>query len=87
MKSTIQLPGALWIFVLAIINTLPAVLMETYPNAVWVPLVIDVLLVAGKAIQVYMPKDNSTVQPAALDAPVDSQASTPDKKLVWFLLG
>jgi hypothetical protein len=57
----IQVPGAAWVLALAIINTLPMALNDAFPGAVWVPLVVDLLLVAAKAIQTYMPKEQVVV--------------------------
>ena len=86
----IKIPGSAWIIVLAIINTLPVALQDAFPGAVWVPLAVDLLLVAAKAVQVYMPKGTpdvvTTVTPAnfvAPEAPVVAERS----KLRSFLMG
>lgn len=67
MKN-ITIPGSAWVIALAIINTLPVALQDAFPGAVWVPLVVDLLLVAAKAIQVYIPKASA---PAAQQLPAN----------------
>lgn len=90
--SKVQIPGAVWVIALALVNTLPAALQDSFPGALWLPLVIDLLLIVGKAIQVYGPKetvvdewepvDAKTFVPASALAPVVEA-----KKVSKFLLG
>lgn len=85
----IKIPGSAWIIVLAIINTLPVALQDAFPGAVWVPLAVDLLLVAAKAVQVYMPKGAAApagdVHPANFVAPEAPVAER--SKLRSFLMG
>lgn len=84
----IKIPGSAWIIMLAIVNTLPVALQDAFPGAVWVPLAVDLLLVAAKAIQVYMPKSTSTVVPSAAPANfVTPEAPAERSKVRAFLLG
>ena len=88
MKS-ITIPGSAWVIALAIINTLPVALQDAFPGAMWVPLAVDLLLVAAKAIQVYMPKSTAVsagdVHPANFVAPVAPAAQR--SKVRTFLMG
>ena len=91
MKN-VQIPGAVWVIALALINTLPAALQDAYPGAAWVPLVVDMLLIAARAIQVYAKSgnltngdsrlENGTVVPVSTPAPVEEP-----RRAVRFLLG
>lgn len=84
----VNVPGAMWVIALAIVNALPMALQDAFPGAVWVPLAIDLLLVAAKAIQVYMPKDvePAGAQPANFVAPANA-ALQPDNRLRKFFVG
>lgn len=93
MKS-VQIPGSAWVIILGVINALPAVLLDAYPHAIWVPLVIDLLLVVAKAIEVYKPKEPvEAVSPEPFIMPanyVAASAKAPviePSRLGKFLLG
>lgn len=80
MKN-IVIPGSVWVIVIAILNAVPAALMQAYPQALWVPIVVDAILVITKAIQVYAPKTEQVISgdmvaPAAAPAPVQERGAT-----------
>lgn len=91
MKN-LAIPGSVWVIGLALVNALPVALNDAFPGAIWVPLVIDLLAVAAKAIQVYGPKKAAPVpangrapQPANFVAPVAPASAA--SSLRSFLLG
>jgi hypothetical protein len=91
MRS-VQIPGSAWVIILALINTLPVALNDAFPGAVWVPLVVDLLLVVAKAIQVYAKPSGKPVEPSGPAAAnfVAPSASAPvieAGNLRKFLLG
>ena len=85
--SKAQVPGAVWIIALAIVNTLPMALQDAFPGAVWVPLAVDLLLVTAKAIQVYMPKSSAPGGPMPSNYVAPAAPAPASSKVRTFLVG
>lgn len=92
MKS-IQIPGAIWVIVLAVLNALAGSLTVAYPDAAWGPValaVINGLVLVIKAIQVMQPTTviaQVEIPEGVAAAPSPTPSVSSGTKIKKFLLG
>jgi len=89
--TSFQIPGAIWVVVLALLNALAGSLTVAYPDAPWGPIalaVINGLVLVVKAIQVT--KSPTTVQSAGVPegvAAAPAPSISKGTKVKKFLFG